>query len=135
MPKTERDDASVPRAEQFAKSRRGGRPKATDPRTAISVHLTSAERKQLAAEAAIANRPLTVLIRERALNARPPRPIPAINREAWVALAKHQADLEKIADGVIPATSNSLFDKLSDYDKHITDLRLTLLGVDGDSEK
>jgi hypothetical protein len=135
MPKTRCKDATVPPVAHAPKRRRGGRPKATDPRTAISVHLTSAERKQLAAEAAIANRPLTVLIRERALNARPPRPIPAINREAWVALASHQAVLEKIENGDFPATSSSFIEVLSDIDKHITDLRLTLLGVDGDSEK
>lgn len=134
-----RPTSSLHPVSQAAKRRRGGRPRAKDPRTAISVHLSSEERKKLADDAAAAGMRLTPFIRERALHARPPRIAPSINRRDWAELARLAGNIRQIAGAIaagrVQVVADDVASLLASTDARVRDLRLALLAADREDDE
>lgn len=139
MPKSESRQKTECRAAAAGSRRRGGRPRAADPRSALTIHLNSSERAKLEADAEAAGSRLGIYIRDRALHARPPRIVPSVNRKDWLDLARLAGNLHQIASAIASGRVRAIGDGLSELilalDDHVRALRLTLLAADREDEE
>lgn len=78
--------------------------------------------------ALVAGMKTAAYIRAAALDAMP-RPIPAINREAWVVLARACGNLNQIARHLNEAGAIRTADQVGQVRSQLEDLRRALLGV------
>lgn len=88
------------------------------------------------AAAAAVGEPFSVYIRDRALLAKPPRIVPDLNRSDWAALGRLAGNLKQIAAAIAAGRVQAIGDKtaelLAELCDRVRELRLTLLGADGD---
>jgi len=111
--------------------RRGGRPKSEDPRSQnVGVRLTISEKSDLERRAGAGNIGDFIRAQLFGRKVRNPEMVPAINREAWIALAPLAANLNQIAHHLNAGKSvapDHLQDLIEQTREALIEVRLGLL--------
>lgn len=112
-------------------SRRGGRPKLApeDVREAYGVRLSKREREEARHRAEEAGLDLSTYCRNAILNASSPRPVPRINREAWLQLSTLADALTVLSKTQSASIRGGSVDQFSALRVLLQSTRFALLGI------
>ena len=112
-------------------SRRGGRPKLTmeDVRKAYGVRLSARERQEVRERADEAGLDFSSYCRNAILNADSPRPVPAINLEAWLELSSLADAVVSLSEHAGPARAQISPEQFGALRLLLKSTRLALLGI------